>query len=302
MLQFFDPILADIAPRSNVVVPNNYWERWFLDQSHHYPPVPRTDRTDEFLNTYYSGRAHWYLIPQETMTVVENTGPIVLVGGDEFGPRCESMDRELLDLRPSARLAVAVVPTAAAGQHPEMAAANGTRYFESLGAEAREVMAVGERSGSDEDILRPLASSGLIYFAGGGPSHLLHVLESTKLWGTVRFGWAAGAVLAGSSAGAMVMGGWMLAAGEPPSWVRTIGAVANVAVLPRYERWGTERRDRAVATRPSGITLLGISGAGGVVFERDAAEGRVIGDLAVNIINPSGEAKTVEPGNRFAVA
>ena len=75
------------------------------------------------------------------MTFVGNRGPIALVGGDEFGPRCESVDRELLNLRPSTRLAVAVVPTAAAGQRPELAAANGTRYFESLGAEARGVMA-----------------------------------------------------------------------------------------------------------------------------------------------------------------
>ena len=90
------------------------------------------------------------------MTVVDNPGPISLVGGDEFGPRCESMDRELLDLRPStrlaARLAVAVVPTAAAGQRPELAAANGTRYFESLGAEARGVMARGEMRSALESL------------------------------------------------------------------------------------------------------------------------------------------------------
>jgi cyanophycinase len=212
------------------------------------------------------------------------------------------MDRELLNLRRSPRLAAAVVPTAAGGQRPELAAANGTRYFESLGAEAREVMAIDEESGNDDHVLGPLISSGLIYFAGGSPSHLLHVLRSTKLWEVVRSEWAAGSVLAGSSAGAMVMGGWMLAPGATPSWIQTIGAVPNVAVLPHYERWGKERRESAVATRPSRITLLGIPGAGGVVFERGTAEGRVIGDLAVTVIDPSGEATMVEPGERFPVA
>jgi cyanophycinase len=236
------------------------------------------------------------------MSLIDNPGAIALVGGDEFGSRCESMDRELLGLRPSARPAVAVVPTAAAGQRPELTATNGTRYFESLGAEARGVMAIDEESGNDEDVLRPLTSSGLIYFAGGSPSHLLHVLRSTKLWKIVRSEWAAGAALAGSSAGAMALGGWMFAPGDPPLWVQTIGAVANVGVLPHYERWGNERRDRAVATRPSGITLLGVPGAGGVVFERGAAEGRVIGDLAVTVIDPSGKANMVESGKRFPVA
>ena len=89
---------------------------------------------------------------------------------------------------------------------------------------------------------------------------------------------------------------------DPPSWVQTIGAVSNVAVLPHYERWGKERQDSAVATKPSGITLLGIPGAGGVVFERGTAEGRVIGDLAVTVIDPSGKATMVEPGTRFPVA
>ncbi len=157
-------------------------------------------------------------------------------------------------------------------------------------------MAIDETSSSDEDALRSLTSSGLIYFTGGSPSHLFHVLRSTNLWEMVRSKWADGAVLAGSSAGAMVLGGWMLAPGDPPSWVQTIGAVANVAVLPHYERWGAERRDRAVATRPSRVTLLGVPGAGGVIFERGTTDGRVIGDLAVTVFDPSRDAKTVEPG------
>ena len=209
------------------------------------------------------------------------------------------MDRHILDLRPENRLAVAILPTAAAAQRPELAAANGVRHFEALDASVEPVMAVDERSANDPRVLQPLAEVGLIYFAGGSPTHLLRVLRETRLWEAVRSAWAAGTALAGSSAGAMVMGEWMLAPGDPRSWVQTLAAVPGVAVLPHFERWTPQQKQHAVATRPEGIVLAGVPGAGGVVVPRSDHSAHVIGERAVTVVTARGDQAVLRPGEAF---
>ena len=61
-------------------------------------------------------------------------GIIGLVGGDEFRPGCEGMDRTILETTGVRRPSLLVVPTAAAGENPSRAASNGVAYFSSLGA------------------------------------------------------------------------------------------------------------------------------------------------------------------------
>ena len=62
-------------------------------------------------------------------------GLIALIGGNEFRPDCEPMDRALL-ARLDAELKVVILPTAAAHENPRLAADNGVRYFRRLGAQA----------------------------------------------------------------------------------------------------------------------------------------------------------------------
>jgi cyanophycinase len=228
--------------------------------------------------------------------------PIVLVGGDEFRPECESMDRALLNLRVEGRPRVVILPTAAAGQRPELAASNGIRHFESLGARAEAAMVVDKTSANDRGVLQPLMSAGLIYLAGGNPSRLLQILRATDLWAAIRTSWAAGSVLAGSSAGAMVLGEWMFAPGDPPTWVKTVAAAPRIAVLPHFDRWSVERRDQAMSTKPLGITLLGIPGASGIVLGSEGGLVRVVGERSITIVTADGEESIVDPGVDFVLA
>ena len=62
-------------------------------------------------------------------------GLIALVGGNEFRPDCEPMDRALL-ARLGSTPKVVIVPTAAAHENPRLAADNGVHYFRRLGAQA----------------------------------------------------------------------------------------------------------------------------------------------------------------------
>ena len=68
---------------------------------------------------------------------------IALVGGDEFRPGCEEMDRAILDSTGLERPSLLVIPTAAAQEKPEKAASNGVSYFSALGADASPLMGTG---------------------------------------------------------------------------------------------------------------------------------------------------------------
>ena len=184
-------------------------------------------------------------------------GLIALVGGDEFLAGCEEMDRAILDATGAERPRVLILPTAAARQNPSKAAANGVAYFSELGAEASALMALGPAEANDEALLAPLDAADVIYLAGGDPSHLLDTLRGSLLLEKVRHALDRGAVLAGSSAGAMVLGSSMRFGG----WRAALGLVGGVAVLPHHERSQPAKvADKLRAAAPTVAVVLGIDG------------------------------------------
>ena len=163
-------------------------------------------------------------------------GPIALIGGDEFRDGCEAMDQEILAATSAARPRVLIVPTAAAEQNPSKAAANGVAYFEGLGAEAEALMVLDSKGADDDGLVSRIGWADVIYLTGGDPAHLLDVLRGSTLLDAVKGAVAGGAVLAGSSAGAMVLGGWMRYGGILPA----LGLLEGLAVLPHHERSSPE--------------------------------------------------------------
>ena len=136
-------------------------------------------------------------------------GPIALVGGGEFRPGCEEMDLAILEATGVEGPSVLILPTAAANQNPGKAAANGVAYFSGLGARSSALMVLGPAEANDERLMSPLDSADLVYITGGDPGHLLRVLTGSLLLKRLEGALERGAVLAGSSAGAMVLGSWM---------------------------------------------------------------------------------------------
>ena len=185
-------------------------------------------------------------------------GLIVLVGGDEFHPGCEVMDADLLKAAKCGPAKVLIVPTAAAMEGPSIAASNGVRHFSSLGAQASALMVLNGAHANDEAFCDAVSQASHVYFTGGNPNHLLEVLEGSLLLQRLESVLAGGGVLAGSSAGAMVMGTAMLRPGEG-RWVVGLGLVEGVAVLPHHE--GSDPASVAKGlkgTAPRGLAVLGI--------------------------------------------
>ena len=182
-------------------------------------------------------------------------GMIALVGGDEFRAGCEEMDRALLEATGAHGPTLLVVPTAAAHQNPSKAASNGVDYFTDLGAKASPLMVLQPSDANDDGLLSPIDDADVVYLTGGDPAHLLDVLEGSLMLDKLTQAMDRGALLAGSSAGAMVMGSWMRYRG----WRQALGIVPNVVTLPHHEGSDPASVSRDLATSaPRDTVVLGI--------------------------------------------
>ncbi len=207
---------------------------------------------------------------------------ILLVGGEEFRPAGASMDYRILELTGKGRPRVAIIPTAAASENPQLAAANGIRHFSGLGADAYSVDVIRRTDAENPRMAAQVNDADVIYFTGGSPEHLLSVLADSVLLKAVTAAADEGTIWAGSSAGAMVLGAVMRrpSAGSPVS--PALDIIPNVLVLPHHERSDPE----AVLAQLSesdyvGLTVLGIDGATGLLLEPDDATALGAGNVTV---------------------
>jgi cyanophycinase len=186
------------------------------------------------------------------MTGDQRPGPLALVGGAEWQEGC-SFDRDLLEL--SGGNEVLILPTAAAYERPDKAVEWAQRWFTSLGADARGLMVLGRRDAEDEANAAAVREARFVYLGGGSPLHLRSVLKESLVWQALLEAWWAGAVVAGSSAGAMVLGDPMV---DPRGGAFTLGLglLENVAVLPHASTWSHDRLRRTTHLAQKSVALL----------------------------------------------
>ena len=142
------------------------------------------------------------------------------------------------------------------------------RYWHELGAKAAarldaEQVVVDVRAREDafeQRWVEAIAGAGLIYLSGGSPTFLADTLRDTPVWGAIVEAWRNGAGLAGCSAGAMAMGGYVPNYRHPRSGgTEGLRIVPTVRVLPhfdRYTKWMPDFALRPLVT--DGATVLGI--------------------------------------------
>jgi len=178
------------------------------------------------------------------------------------------MDKALLESGASDEPAVLVIPTAAAAEgRPDLAASNGVVYFASLGAQAMPLMVLNREEANVPELVVALEGISHVYFSGGSPDYLLEVLRGSLLLERILEWRREGGVLAGSSAGAMIMGEYMR---SPRSgvWVEGLGVCPGVGVLPHHE--GRDPAEVSAGLRgalPEGIDVLGIDAQSGCVMK-----------------------------------
>lgn len=196
-------------------------------------------------------------------------GIIVLEGGSEFGGRMSEPDLHAIDLAGGLDVPICILPTAAAADNNHKRAGNnGIRWFKSLGAtNVFTVDVINSVSANDKSLAASILNSKLIYLLGGFPRYLGETLANSLCWQAALEAHQKGAVIAGSSAGAMVLCEHYYDPNER-KLLRGLNLIPNACVLPHHNQFG-----RAWATQLRNLlpnaTLLGIDERTGMVNDAD---------------------------------
>ncbi len=215
-------------------------------------------------------------------------GWTVLEGGNEFNGRMADADREAMRLAGGSGAAVRIIPAAAApdGNH-ERAGRRGAAWFRALGARDVRWLPVVDRGSADlPELAGEVRGARLVYLLGGFPGHLADTLSESAVWRAVLEAHGDGAVVAGSSAGAMVL---CEAFYDPfaEAGRSGLGLVPGAFVVPHFD--GTGRRWAETAgERLRGLVLMGIDEETGVVDDGRRRTWRVWGRGRLTVVGPGG--------------
>ena len=138
-------------------------------------------------------------------------GLINLVGSGEYLPVMNDTDRYLLDtLSLNGRNPRVVCLPTAAGREGNASVNRwltmGIQHFQALGAEVNAVRVIDRETADDTQWEPLLENADLIYFSGGDPGYLFETMKGSCAWKAALRAWERGAIYAGCSAGAMILG------------------------------------------------------------------------------------------------
>ncbi len=196
-------------------------------------------------------------------------GILLLEGGAEFGGNMFEPDLRAMELAGGPAAPIAILPTAAApDRNHERAGRNGLRWFGSLGASRLDLVPVIDKAtANDPSLAARIRSARLIYILGGFPGYLAETLSGSLAWQAALDAYADGAVLGGSSAGAMVLCQHLY---DPERGLPLPGLdlVSNACVLPHHNQFGKSWAAPLAQALPEAV-LIGIDEQTGIL--NDAA-------------------------------
>ncbi|MEW6286705.1 MAG: Type 1 glutamine amidotransferase-like domain-containing protein [Chloroflexota bacterium] len=227
-------------------------------------------------------------------------GYLLLEGGAEFGGRMRDPDLRALELAGGFDAPLRILPTAAApDQNHIHAGNNGVRWFRSLGA--RDVVSlplIDRASANDEGIAESLREAKLIYLLGGFTHYLAQTLKGSLAWSAVLEAYHSGAVIGGSSAGAMVLCQWYYDPHEGQIH-EGLNLVPNSLLLPHHNTFGKTWAARLTEEMPN-VTLLGVDEQTGMLDEGDAHTWTVHGAGNVTVYRV-GNVETYKAGEKLSI-
>ncbi len=183
---------------------------------------------------------------------------LLLEGGAEFGGRMSEPDLCAMELAGGFNIPICVIPTAAAPDNNHRRAGdNGIRWFQSLGAKnVFAVDVIDSASANNESLAASISASRLIYLLGGFPRYLAETLANSVCWRAALDAFNEGAVIAGSSAGAMVLCEHYYDPYEK-KLLRGLNLIPNACVLPHHNNFGKAWAKQLEQQLPD-VILIGI--------------------------------------------
>lgn len=225
---------------------------------------------------------------------------LLLEGGSEFGGWMRFPDLRALELAGGFDAPLRILPTAAAPDRNHVrAGGNGVRWFESLGArDVESVPLIDKARANDEAIATSLREAKLIYLLGGFTHYLAQTLKDSLAWNAALEAFENGAVIAGSSAGAMVMCEFYFDPYEGKIH-EGLNLVGNSLVLPHHNTFGKGWAPRLLKQIPN-VILIGIDEQTGMLNDGENGMWNVYGAGEV-VLYRNGHAETYKTGMTFSV-
>jgi cyanophycinase-like exopeptidase len=198
---------------------------------------------------------------------MKNHGSLALVGSGEYLPQMKEFERSLINdgLANNKKPIYIQIPTAAARESE-----NRINYWRSLGEVAAKSLGVTQSflpiftrdDANNLQLLKDVDDAALIYLSGGDPHYLAETLRDTLLWDLILKNWQSGGSLAGCSAGAMALSGYVphfrLSRAKP---TQGFGLLKEVRVIPHFDKffkWIPDSAAKHLLDLPGDSTLIGI--------------------------------------------
>ena len=228
-------------------------------------------------------------------------GFILLEGGAEFSGQMAVPDRLAIQLAGGPNVSISILPTAAApDNNHDRAGQNGVNWFKHLGAtNVSSLPLIDDTSANDPIIVEALSQTKLIYLLGGFPRHLAQTLRQSRSWQAILSAYQTGAVIAGSSAGAMVLCETYYDPGSSRV-MEGLKLIDGICVLPHHNTFGKNWASRLSELLPK-IVLLGIDEETGVICRVSEGIGRVNGKGKLTLYH-NGLIEKIGPEQEFSLS
>lgn len=161
---------------------------------------------------------------------------LALVGSGEYLPAIESVDRDLLGrLKEAPR--VVCLPTAAGKEGAERIqywSRLGIDHFTRLNVHVQSLPVIDHASANDDRFADTIDRANFVYLSGGKPHYLYSTLKSSLVWEAIVSVLSRGGLLAGCSAGAMILGEKFFGF---PGLKPGFNFLSRVTVIPHYDQF-----------------------------------------------------------------
>ncbi len=207
---------------------------------------------------------------------------LALVGSGEYLAPMDAVDTYLLgQLKSEAH--IICLPTAAGMEGAERITywlELGKAHFSKLGAEVEALPVVDEASANQAEFADCIRRANFIYLSGGKPDYLYRTLANSLVWTAIMEVLNNGGVVAGCSAGAMIMGERI--PGFPHA-KQAFGLVRGAMIMPHFDEIPKAMINTLHLLVRDHETLLGIEGNTALVGENE--DYQVVGSGGVVVWN-----------------
>jgi cyanophycinase len=182
---------------------------------------------------------------------------LALVGSGEYLKDMEKVDLDLMGRLPGPPKVVCL-PTAAGREGPKRIdywSRLGMNHFSHLGAEVEALPVIDKESANDSAMTHAVSKANFVYLSGGKPDYLYETLKDSLVWTSIVGVLEKGGLLAGCSAGAMILGEAFYGF---PGWKAGFNFLPGMTIIPHFDEIPESMLESVRLTARDDLKLLGI--------------------------------------------